>query len=78
MLATWLGGRKQKEGADKLGISQQTLSKLLAGEEPALKTKLELRRKAGISLDAWPTPEVITEDDFATPPNAVNSSKGEA
>lgn len=68
LLRLWVDGRKQSDAARELGVSQQTVSSLLRGVEPALPLKIVLRRVAGIPLDAWPTREILTESDLASPP----------
>lgn len=64
-LTRWTQGRSQESLAAELGCSQQTVSRILAGGEPSLGLKLVIRRKAGVPLDAWPTPEVVSEADLA-------------
>jgi transcriptional regulator with XRE-family HTH domain len=49
----WLGERSQREGAECLGISQQTMSMLLRGHEPAFAVRLALRRIVGVKYSAW-------------------------
>lgn len=61
----WARGRSQELLAAELGCSQQTISRILKGGEPSLALKLVIRRRAGVPLDAWPTPEVVTEADLA-------------
>lgn len=74
LLRLWVGGRRQSEAAQVLGVAQQTVSSLLRGTEPSLAVKLLLRRIAGIPLDAWPTEEILRESDLALPPGQEDAA----
>jgi hypothetical protein len=75
LLKAWMGERKQSEAAEVLDVSQQTVSRLLAGGDASLKLRLKLRRICGISLDVWPTEAEITEADLV---GSVVESHGSA